>query len=283
MALTKLFGTMIQNATTFGLSLLSAADAATARGLLGISTSSPAPLNYLSGYTLSNNVTDATNDIDIAIGTARNSTNSVNIALASAITKRLDAAWVAGTNQGGRDTGSIADGTWHVFAIYDVTNNLTDVLFSLSATSPTLPTNYTVFRRIGSILRESGAIILFRQYGDLFKRVASITVRSSATPVTNTLISALVPTGIRVRPLFTSRLEMSATGSATQFMGDGDNTTANEIINFNNTAPIPSIQTITGHYLTNTSGQIRFTLDVSSGTVNNAVVGTAGWIDDRGK
>src|SRR5262245_24479105 len=47
--------------------------------------------NYIAGLTLSNNTTDATNDIDIATGQAADSTNAVMMTLASGLTKRLDA------------------------------------------------------------------------------------------------------------------------------------------------------------------------------------------------
>src|SRR3990167_1953787 len=51
------------------------------------------PAGHIYGLTLSNNGTDPTNDIDIATGKARDSTDAVDISLASALTKQLDAAW----------------------------------------------------------------------------------------------------------------------------------------------------------------------------------------------
>ena len=50
------------------------------------------PLDSVSGLTLSNNGVDPTNDIDIAAGSAVDGTGVYNMTLASAITKRLDAA-----------------------------------------------------------------------------------------------------------------------------------------------------------------------------------------------
>ncbi|MBD9456007.1 hypothetical protein IB244_31560, partial [Rhizobium sp. RHZ02] len=95
----------------------------------------------LYGLTLSNNAGDATNDIDIAVGmaTTDSTTDPRTMALASALTKRLDAAWAVGTNQGGLDTGSVGDNTYHVFLIQRSDTGVVDVLFSLSATSPTMP------------------------------------------------------------------------------------------------------------------------------------------------
>jgi hypothetical protein len=131
------------------------------------------PRNWLSGLTLVNG-TDAVNDINIAVGECRDDTNSADIVIASALTKQLDAAWVAGTAAGGRDTGSIADGTWHLFAIRNPTSGVCDALFSLSISAPTMPSGYTQKRRIGSVMRRSAAIVAFKQMGDYFQIVSPI-------------------------------------------------------------------------------------------------------------
>src|SRR5581483_1592479 len=91
----------------------------------------PLPRAYLAGLTLANNVGDANNDIDVAVGVARSDDDAANIKLAAPMTKQLDALWVAGTNQGGLDAGGKNPNTWyHVFVIYDPVNRVTDVLFS---------------------------------------------------------------------------------------------------------------------------------------------------------
>jgi hypothetical protein len=126
------------------------------------------PRNWLSGLTLANNASDATNDINIAAGECRSDDNAADIVIGTAMVKQLDAAWAAGTAAGGRDTGAIADNNWHVFAIRNPTTGVCDVLFSLSMT-PTMPSGFTQKRRIGAILRSAGAIVAFRQYGDYFQ------------------------------------------------------------------------------------------------------------------
>lgn len=113
----------------------------------------------LYGLTLSNNVTDATNDIDIAVGAARNSIDTANIDLLTGLTKRLDAAWAVGTNQGGLDTGSVAaNQNYYVYAIKRPDTGVVDVLFSINGTTPTLPTNYTLYRLIGAFYRTAGGV-----------------------------------------------------------------------------------------------------------------------------
>ena len=128
----------------------------------------PVMSGQLFGLETSNNVSDATNDIDITAGQAADSTNALLMVLSSALTKRLDAAWAVGTNQGGLDTGSIANTTYAVWLIMRSDTGVVDALFSTSATSPTMPTNYDYKRRIGFIIRTGGAIKAFVQTGDLF-------------------------------------------------------------------------------------------------------------------
>jgi hypothetical protein len=138
----------------------------------------------LYGLTLSNDGTDATNDVDIAAGIAIDRTNSQFMALNSTLVKRLDAAWQVGTNKGGLDTGSIANTTYYVYLIKRPDTGVVDALFSIDATAPTLPTNYTLYRKIGQFSRSSGAIDPI---------TASVTVsgntQSGAAPLRHTLAS----------------------------------------------------------------------------------------------
>lgn len=110
--------------------------------------------------TIANNTTDANNDIDFTAGNFQFSDNSGE-AFASAMTKRLDASWSAGNNGGGLDTGTKQANTWyHCYAIYNPTTQASDFLFSASATSPTLPTDFTKFYLIESIKTNSSNNIL---------------------------------------------------------------------------------------------------------------------------
>lgn len=142
---------------------------------------------YAGGLTISNNASDANNDIDIAAGEASADTSPFSIiSLGSAITKRLDAAWAVGTNQGGLDTGSKANSTWYyLWLIQRSDTGVVDVLFSTSATSPTMPTNYDRKRRLPGAIRTdgSGNILAFKQRGRRrFKFTARIADVSAATP-----------------------------------------------------------------------------------------------------
>ena len=163
---------------------------------------SAAPAGHLYGLTLSNNVADAANDIDIAAGSAASDGASpVMMTLAAALTKRLDGSWAVGTNQGGLDTGSIANTTYHVWLIRRSDTGVVDALFSTSATSPTMPASYDQKRRIGAFKRESGSIWAFKQTGDLFELVAP--TEDVATVTTSAALRTLrVPAGLPFRANF---------------------------------------------------------------------------------
>lgn len=122
------------------------------------------PPKHISGLTYSNNGSDATNDIDISSGTCRDATNAIDMALVATLTKRLDAGWAVGTNQGGLDTGSIGNSDYYIWLIARTDTGVVDVLFSLSSTAPTMPANYTMKRLIGWFKRVGGSIVAFDTY-----------------------------------------------------------------------------------------------------------------------
>jgi len=162
-----------------------------------------APRSYLAGYALSNNA-GGTTAIDVAAGVARDSTNVIDIVLASAVTaKTLGTAWAAGNSQGMLDTGTVGNNTYHVYAIRKDSDGSVDVLASLSVSAPTMPAGYTYFRRIGSIIRSSGAILLFTQIGDSVyynTPIADVNVTIAANTA-RTARTLTVPTGVVVQPI----------------------------------------------------------------------------------
>jgi hypothetical protein len=245
---------------------------------------------YLSGLTISNNAGDATNDIDIAVGIAVDSTRAAFMVLAAALTKRLDAAWAVGTNQGGLDTGAIANTTYHVHLIRRPDTGVIDVLFSTSPTAPTMPTNYTQFRRIGSFVRASAAILPFKQRGDFFELVTPVADISGTNPGTSeaTRTLASMPTGI------------SAVARVLHVIDNGDATALYSLLSAldtTNVAPAitasqtPGSGTAAGQartvgaqldIATNTSAQIRSRVSYSSANVTE-IIRSLGWTDDRGR
>lgn len=90
------------------------------------------PAGLIKRLQLANNVSDATNDIDVERGICADVNDTVLMALTSGITKRLDAAWAVGTGNGGLDQGTIANATYHVHLIKRLDTGVVDAIFSLS-------------------------------------------------------------------------------------------------------------------------------------------------------
>lgn len=235
---------------------------------------------HLFGLTLSNNATDPTNDIDIAAGSAgSDGTTPVLMTLPSALTKRLDAAWTVGAGNGGLDTGSIADTTYHVWLIQRTDTGVVDALFSASATSPTMPANYDRKRRIGAVIRESGALVAFDQYGKTFKRrnpVQSVSDGAlGATAKTGTLA---VPTGIKVDAIITGTFLASGATANILYVSSLDQPdNAPSATNFTSQNRNTTNVGYSANIVTNASGQFRYRADAGSGHAFSAIV--LGWVD----
>lgn len=241
------------------------------------------PRAYLAGLTLSNASTSSGSMV-IAAGMATDSTNTTLMALPSAYTKTT-AAWTLGTGVGGLDTGSVSVNTWyHWYEIERVDTGVVDCIFSLSASAPTLPANYTIYRRIGSGFVDTTLHwVNFTQDGDLFELSVPVLETTSATPGTSavTLTLANVPTGVNVRAIlnngtqatqlvyFSDLATTDAAPSATAApLGTGGTTGTGSNFSYNQVT-----------VRTNTSAQVRYRTNNNS----QIYVTTVGWLDQRGK
>lgn len=335
------------------------------------------PSGHLSGLTLSNNGTDAINDIDIATGKARDKADSEDLALDTALPgKQLDVAWAVGSAAGLRDTGLIANATWHIHAIkrpdtgvvdviaslaadevgtmtvtiaspavvtetghgrvvgsgvvftttgtlptgltagtlyYVISAGLTADAYQLSATqggaavntsgsqsgvhtakgTPTLPANYTKFRCIGAILRESAAIVAFNQRGDEFLRNASVLDINANNPGVSAVSRTLsVPTGRKVRAMFHTLLSSSDVATSTSGLiselDRADEAPSETVAPLATTARVYTSANGVGadaarmEVRTNKLAAVRSRLRVSSASVT-LYIATVGWIDSRGR
>lgn len=141
--------------------------------VLAIQTIGANSAGSLYGMITSNTPGLETTSVSIAIGQARDSTNTANIVVAAPIAKLLTALWAPGTAAGGRDSAAaLANGqTYHVFVMLNPTNGAVDALFSQSPTAPTLPAGFTKFRRIGAVVLDAAATTIraFSQKGDHFE------------------------------------------------------------------------------------------------------------------
>jgi hypothetical protein len=247
---------------------------------------------YLAGLTLANNVTDAANDIDIAPGVAVDDGHGVIMKLAASLTKRLDAAWSVGTNQGGLDSGSEAANTWyHVWLIRRPDTGVVDTLFSTSATAPTMPANYTQKRRIGAVRNDAASMVLpFYQFGDdfLWKSPPALDVDATNPGSAAVLRTLTVPLGVRVNALMNVS-DQSVTASHVTYISSPD---VNDLAASLTVSPLGSagvtwVSSSTSgavqvRCMTNLSSQVRTRLS-ASGASDVLKIATLGWSDYRGR
>lgn len=88
--------------------------------------------------------------LDIQAGQCADSTNTYMIDVAAIV--KTTGGWVEGDTVGGLDTGTIAANLWYyVYIIKNLTSGVVDACFSLSSSSPSLPTGYTIYRYVGAV------------------------------------------------------------------------------------------------------------------------------------
>lgn len=240
--------------------------------------------NYLSGLTMSTAGSSAT--MSIASGVANDTTNAHLMNLAVGVSKTT-ASWAVGTGTGGLDTGSIANNSWYAFyLIQRLDTGVVDVIFSGNGATPTLPSNYTIYRRIGwGKTNGSGQWTAFTQFGDNF-----LWLNPSADIATNTLANGAttftlngVPPATKVFAHITGFVQSASAGVGVLVTSpDQNNAGSNGSVGLMtvrtqvNSVGIPFVMTVR----TNTSAQIVAYADNANTTFN---VSTHGWTDIRGK
>lgn len=250
-------------------------------------------LDELTGLGLSNSGAD----LAVAAGAAASddATISARIAmvLGSALTGKTSGTWVVGNNQTKLDAGTVGNNqTWHVFVIERTDTAVVDILFSQSATAPTLPTNYTKKRRIGAFRTDGSAAILpFVQYADEFYWTTPPTIDvSAANPGTAAVTRTLtVPTGIQVLAIVEVGINNQSTNDIAVYLSSLDTT---DVVGSITASPLATVAggnaaatasaIAQARVWTNTSGQIRSRLS-ASGASDVLSIQTIGWLDRRGR
>ena len=185
--LTALNATQLTSGTLPDARFPATLPAVSGANLTGIST---VATSFIGGLNTSN-ASDSAHDVTVAVGSARDYTDTATMTLASAITKRIDATWAVGTNNGGLDTGSPAAHTGYgIYLIRRTDTGVVDVLFStdMSAAggSVTMPTSYTQKRLIGWVRTDqSSNIIGYIQSGDMFRLLAVMPAEVDDASITN--------------------------------------------------------------------------------------------------
>ncbi len=244
-----------------------------------------APKGYLWGLTLSN-AADAVNDITVVAGEAKDEGHVAVLVLAAAITKQIDAAWAVGTNAGGMNTGSVANGTWYeVHLIRRPDTGVVDVMFTTTANRATLPANYTQQRRIGWVKRDL-ANVAFTQVDDYF----TITTPSNDLSATSSAVAASCT--LKAPPNSLARFRASCLGNtsinaanAVVFSELAEADTAPTTTNgFNSIGSGDFAIQGAGHFevRVDSSSQIRVRSITATGSMAYDI-STYGWVDHRMK
>lgn len=255
-----------------------------ASGLPPLGTS--IPRGHLAGAALSTAGGSAT--MTVAAGQATDSTNAVVMSLASA-TGKTTSAWAVGTAAGGLDTGAIATGTWyHFYLIMRPDTGVVDVLFSTSASAPTMPANYSYKRRIGAGLTDGASQwTLFVQFGDTFNWASPPLDINANNPGTNAVNRALsLPLGVNVKAMMNVGLLINA-ASVGAYISPPDTT---DLAASLTAAPLSTMSetvasangTKYAEVYTDTSRQVRSRITASDASTNLRIA-TLGWIDRRGR
>src|SRR5712671_704908 len=229
--------------------------------------------------------------LTIAACTATSDDQANTMIVGSTFTKTF-ASFAVGTGNGALDTGSVAANTWyHVFEIVRLDTGVVDYLFSLSATAPTFPANYTKKRRLGSIRTDATPnIIAFNQNGDEFLWLSPPFDLSTTNPGTAAVLQTFtVPTGIKVvAQINWQAISTSGTFLPTIYISSPDQTDIAPA-SFNvwsigtNNSSIGSLTINTPvSTRTNTSAQIRYRFAASSANTSIQAI-TMGWLDTRGR
>lgn len=263
---------------------------ATIAAVLALLGSSGLPTRYGYGLNLANG-TDATNDIDIAVGGCRDTTAAFDLILLSATTKQLDATWVTGTNNGGRFDAAISDGTWFVFAVRE-SGGTVGVGFSKSLV-PTAAPNYpasATYQLIGCILRESAAIVGFfnpPNTNEFIRKSPVLTINQTAPGTSAVTRTMAVPIGLRL-PIKLNIYAQRDVGiapvvwlSSLDCNDDAPSTTAAPLgqVGFTNTGSASDgVAVASDPVYCNTSGQIRSRVSVS-GAASILRLVDKGWDD----
>lgn len=248
------------------------------------------PRSYLAGLRLSNNGTDATNDIDIAAGICRSSANANDLTLAATNVKQIDVAFAEyvsiGTASGGRDSSDNLTGAkWFNVYVIGGSGKNDQGFFSTSA-SPTLPSGFTYSRRIGSIYWTGSTIKAFTQTGDMVHWTAPLLdVDVSNLGGTTTSYTLTTPTGVKCQAIVNITVG-DGTAAVRIYVHSPDNAddaasatatplaSAWVVVNTANSSSGPHM------IMTGTTSNIRA---VSSDTNTTLKIATLGYVDRRGR
>lgn len=234
-----------------------------------------------------------TTQVNVAVGQCADTTGAYLLEISSAFSKLIQGtgSWTAGSGNNGLDTGARASSTWyHVWVIAKADGTSEDILFSTSATAPSMPSTYTLKQRIGSVKTNGSGLLEnnWLQDGDRFMWLVPVDDVSAANPGTSAVTRALsTPPGVRTLAFGVHGFNTAATGDnpAGIYLSDLAQTNSapsanlNTMIAYSTTAHIANARA-PFKVRTDTSSSIRSRCQLSSAGMT-LVISTHGWIDPR--
>lgn len=248
-------------------------------------------VDQMGGLTLSNpsSASGTTMNIGAGAATSDDSTIASRVLMTIASFSKTNGAWAVGTGNGCLDAGTVAaSSTYHFFVIQRTDTGVVDVLCSLSAQSPQMPTNYTKKRRIGADFTDtSTAWTYFTQFSKNHFWLATISALnvSDVDPGTAShLATASVPNGVRVQALLNICQGGGSASSALLISSPDLTDTAPSLT----ATPLGSLAIAASSGATpdcnqalvwvNSSRQFRYRAS-AGGALNGVTITTVGWFD----
>lgn len=153
--------------------------------------------------------------------------------------------------------------------------------------TPVLPAGYTHFRRIWSIMRRAGSLIVYRQFGNVCKLVPPIVDRTSTAAVASSILTVTCPYGINSWPMFVSRMTPNLTTHITNSIGDFDTGAVWGTFQIcNSQAPgggSDNYAFIPAYSVQARYSQIYWATTITAGSIISNTLTCLGWVDERGQ
>lgn len=237
--------------------------------------------------TIENSGTDLNHDILFNAGNFNFDDGSGQAVLSSNLIKQIDAAWVAGNNQGGLFSGTVTQFlTYHLFVISNDDGSLVDAGFSNDINATDIPTGYTKKRRIASLTIDinsnirRGTYIFNRDgsYNFIYKFSILAIGGAGNFPLTLTNLSIATPSGIKTSPSFDCLIR--STGSDGIAIADFDTETEFRIASCANSQNTGSLSS--GALFTNLTSQVKYRNSGNDAFVDfNFDINVCGWFDNN--
>lgn len=192
-----------------------------------LATTTTQGISYLNNpITIANNAADANNDIDFSAGNAPLDDGSGQVILPSTLVKRLDASWVAGTNQGGLFSGTKSNNTWYyAFVIQNTSTGAVDAGFDSSPVGANVPSGWKITKMIHCFRTDGSGNILngtFTKDGWFYFNTSQTEYTTTSTVATNITLS-YAPAINSLGHFSTNSVNNGSTGVRQTFLGISGN------------------------------------------------------------